>query len=132
MLATVLVVATRACLDARAAFREADKAPVGGPFRLVGGVRRGWINYSWPAGQLQVGTEGIVISGPAFNLPASWDVIEDAQLVRAILGWGVRFRIAHQSPAVIFWLRRRTYADRVLIALREHEVAIKPGSPLVI
>jgi hypothetical protein len=127
MVAAVLVVATHAFLDTRLASKELDRNGVDS-FRIVGGVRRGWINYTWPGGELQVSDLGIVLSGPGFGVQGQWDDMRDVQLLRTIFAWGIRFRLNSDRQALTFWVRRRRYTDKVMAAAGKHGVTIRPSS----
>jgi len=125
MVVAVLVVATQAFLDTRAAGNNADRGHDGTPFRVVGGIRRGWTNYTWPGGELEVGDSGIVLSGPGFRIPGQWDAVSEVQMSRTIFGWGIRFRLSSERRPVTFWVRQRRYADKVVAAAHDHGVTIR-------
>jgi hypothetical protein len=127
MVAAVLVVATQAFLDTRVAGKELDSGG-GDSFHIVGGVRRGWMNYTWPGGELEVADLGVVLSGPGFRVQGQWDAMRDVQMLRTIFGWGIRFRLSADRQALTFWVRQRRYADKVIAAARKHGVTIKPPS----
>jgi len=125
MVVAVLVVATQAFLDTRAAGNNADRGHDGTSFRVVGGIRRGWTNYTWPGGELEVGDSRIVLSGPGFRIPSQWDAVSEVQMSRSIFGWGIRFRLSSERRPVTFWVRQRRYADKVVAAAHDHGVTIR-------
>lgn len=126
MVSAVLIVATRAFLDTRAAGNDIDRNPDGKSYGIVGGIRRGWINYTWPGGELQVSDPGVVLSGPGFRLQARWDAVNSVQMLRTLVGWGVRFQIDAERRPLTFWVLQRRYAEKVLATARSHGVTIRP------
>ena len=83
------------------------------PYAQIGGVRRGWVNLSWPFANISVNTDRICISVGPINRTS----IEKLTIHNGIFSTGLRIWRRGNSEKLIFWSRDIVELKKALVEL---------------